>query len=69
MIDIKPALKDIEFLEGERKRLWERCRSLESKLCEGRNLVDMLATDIPDLAAWSSEVDKLLEELENDRDM
>lgn len=32
------------------------------KLTEGRNLVDMYATDLPELTDWSKEVDGLLEE-------
>lgn len=46
----------------ENAELHSRVDLLIKALCEGRDLVDMLATDIPDMAAWSTEVNKLLEE-------
>jgi len=39
-----------------------RINQVIMKLTEGRNLVDMYATDLPELADWSREVDELLEE-------
>lgn len=57
------AVGALERMEKAFKHYKARCEHLESKLSEGRDLVDMLATDIPDLAAWSIEVDTLLESL------
>lgn len=56
------AVSALESIQAEVKQLQGICGRLEDKLVEGRNLVDMYATDLPELTDWSKEVDRLLEE-------